>query len=228
MLQRHVHPIGVLCHRHLHHVPGNLQSWVYAYHFRPKCREVQLLPQRLQPTAMNPIWSSPVYLQERASQRGYAYDEVTPCIVEVKDGMILVDVDHPAYPLHPKPGFHEKATAALRAESEARQAALDKERGAKGPGTELKRMLRMVGITATPNCSCNARAEEMDTQGCLWCLKNTDKIVGWLKEEADKRQLPFSHAGARALVYAAVARAGAKSTVRKLIPGKKGKADAKS
>jgi hypothetical protein len=164
---------------------------------------------------MNIIATQPRFLQERAEQRGYAYGEVTPCIVEVQDGAILVDVDHPAYPMYPKPGFEDKSIAALHAEAAAKEAAVAKERGAAGPGTELKSLLRMVGITSSPSCSCNARAEDMDSKGMTWCLWNVRTIVGWLKEEADKRKLPFNSLGAGALVYAAVASAAGRLAVKK-------------
>lgn len=73
-----------------------------------------------------------------------------------------------------------------------------------GPGTELKRMLKLVGIAASPNCSCNARAREMDAKGCDWCEKNIDTIVGWLRQEAAKRRLPFLDLPARMLVKRAI------------------------
>lgn len=60
-----------------------------------------------------------------------------------------------------------------------------------GCGTELKKSLKLIGIEATANCSCNARANSMDLMGVDWCEKNTDLICDWLKEEADKRRLPF-------------------------------------
>lgn len=73
-----------------------------------------------------------------------------------------------------------------------------------GPGTELKKILSSVGITATPNCSCNARALEMDRNGVEWCESNIDTIVGWLREEAEKRGLPFLDAAGRLLVRRAI------------------------
>jgi hypothetical protein len=78
-----------------------------------------------------------------------------------------------------------------------------------GPGTELKKLLKLVGITATPNCSCNARARTMDANGCDWCEAHLDEIVGWLREEATKRKLPFIDAAGRLLVRRAIARARA-------------------
>jgi hypothetical protein len=73
-----------------------------------------------------------------------------------------------------------------------------------GPGTELKKLLATVGITATPNCSCNARAAEMDRQGSEWCESHLDTIVGWLREEAEKRGLPFLDVAGRLLVRRAI------------------------
>ena len=75
---------------------------------------------------------------------------------------------------------------------------------ADGPGTELKKLLATVGITATPDCSCNARAAEMDRQGCDWCEANLDTIVGWLREQAEARGLPFLDVAGRMLVRRAI------------------------
>lgn len=51
----------------------------------------------------------PQGLLARCTQRGYAWDDVQPCIVERhEDGTITVDETHPAYP-HKKPGMIEKA-----------------------------------------------------------------------------------------------------------------------
>lgn len=76
-----------------------------------------------------------------------------------------------------------------------------------GPGTELKKLLARVGITATPDCSCNARAAEMDRQGVEWCEANLDTIVGWLREQAEARGLPFLDLAGRLLVRRAIANA---------------------
>jgi hypothetical protein len=76
-----------------------------------------------------------------------------------------------------------------------------------GPGTELKKLLAKVGITATPDCSCNARAAEMDRQGIEWCENNLDTIVGWLREQATARGLPFLDVAGRLLVRRAIANA---------------------
>jgi len=73
-----------------------------------------------------------------------------------------------------------------------------------GPGTQLKRLLSKVGIKSTPNCSCNARARKMDEMGVEWCEQNIDEIVGWLKEEAQKRRLPFLAFPTKILVQRAI------------------------
>ena len=84
-----------------------------------------------------------------------------------------------------------------------------------GPGTELKKLLSDVGITATPDCACNARADEMDRQGVEWCEANLDTIVGWLREQAEARGLPFLDVAGRLLVRRAIANAR-KATPRRL------------
>jgi hypothetical protein len=73
-----------------------------------------------------------------------------------------------------------------------------------GPGTELKKLLALAGIVAAPDCSCNARAAEMDRQGVEWCEANIDKIVGWLREQAEARGLPFLDVAGRMLVRRAI------------------------
>jgi hypothetical protein len=73
-----------------------------------------------------------------------------------------------------------------------------------GVGSTLKSLLKKIGITATPNCSCNRRAAEMDKLGPQWCRDNIDAIVGWLKEEAVKRNLPFVEFAAKKLVQLAI------------------------
>jgi len=73
-----------------------------------------------------------------------------------------------------------------------------------GPGTELKKLLKLIRITATPDCSCHARARTMDERGCDWCEEHIDEIVGWLREEAGRRKLPFVDAAGRMLVRRAI------------------------
>jgi hypothetical protein len=73
-----------------------------------------------------------------------------------------------------------------------------------GPGTELKKVLKLFGIEATPNCSCNRYAATMNINGCEWCKDNIETILDWLKGEADRRKLPFIRTGARLIVKRAI------------------------
>ena len=122
------------------------------------------------------------------AERGYTLDEVMGCVVSQDGDEWTIDVEHLAFPRvsrvadPPGPLHH-------------------------GPGTELKKLLARVGITATPDCSCNARAAEMDRQGVEWCEANLDTIVGWLREQATARGLPFLDVAGRMLVRRAISNA---------------------
>lgn len=133
------------------------------------------------------------HVEARAAQRGYTLESIEPCFLsQYEDGEWEVDVFHPAYP-HDRNG---------------RPAIVVPRPG--GPGTELKKLLAKIGIHATEACSCSARARIMDDREASepgWCAANLDEIVGWLREEATKRQLPFIEAGARLLVKRAIANA---------------------
>jgi glycosyltransferase involved in cell wall biosynthesis len=76
-----------------------------------------------------------------------------------------------------------------------------------GPGTELKKLLGKVGIKATANCSCNARAVTMDWHGIEWCENNKDLISSWLKEEANKRGLPYVDFAGKSIINMAIKKA---------------------
>lgn len=73
-----------------------------------------------------------------------------------------------------------------------------------GAGTQLKKLLAKVGIKSTENCSCNARAKLMNANGIEWCEQNVNEIVGWLKEEAAKRSMPFLSLPAKIVVQRAI------------------------
>ena len=60
-----------------------------------------------------------------------------------------------------------------------------------GPGTELKKMLAIFGFQENASCSCNSKAKIMDSWGCDECEKRSEEIIGWLRDEAKKRKLPF-------------------------------------
>jgi hypothetical protein len=109
---------------------------------------------------------------------------VTACIVQRDGEQLLVDTSHDAYPRDYAPGFTPKPSS--------------------GPGTELKKVLGRIGITAKSTCSCNARARQMDALGSEWCEANLNTIVGWLREEAAKRGLPFLDAVGKLLVRRAI------------------------
>jgi hypothetical protein len=71
----------------------------------------------------------------------------------------------------------------------------------------LKKLLSKIGITAKPNCSCNARALAMDVNEKRepgWCEAHLEEIVGWLREEAKRRGLPFVDAAGRLIVRRAI------------------------
>jgi hypothetical protein len=73
-----------------------------------------------------------------------------------------------------------------------------------GAGTQLKKLLAKVGIKSTENCSCNARARIMNERGIEWCEQNVAEIIGWLKEEAKNRHLPFMALPTKILVQRAI------------------------
>lgn len=125
------------------------------------------------------------YLIARCRERGYTLDQVMPCVVSQDGDMWTVDETHKAYP-------YPRQNKPLE----------------RGPGTELKKLLKKwLGIKASPNCSCNARARKMDEEEHRepgWCEKHIDEIVGWLREEATRRKLPFVNTAGKILVRRAI------------------------
>jgi hypothetical protein len=114
-----------------------------------------------------------------------------PCVISQAGDLWTVDVDHPAYPRSPKPGFVQSVESPP----------------VSGPGTELKALLKKVGIVASPGCSCNTRAKLMDEQELKepgWCEANLETICDWLQEEATKRKLPFLRMAGKILVRKAI------------------------
>lgn len=143
------------------------------------------------------ITANKIALESRCRERGYTLDEVMPCVVSQDGDLWTIDEKHWAYPAVPRPGS---------------SATIPPDIG--GPGTELKALLKFIGITATPNCSCNARARAMDENELRepgWCEANIDTILDWLKEQADIRGLPFLRVGAKVLVRRAISNAKRKS-----------------
>ena len=76
-----------------------------------------------------------------------------------------------------------------------------------GPGTELKKLLAKLGIAVTPDCPCSVHAALMDQNGCEWCEQNLDIIVGWMREESERRGVIFIEKAARFLAKRAIAKA---------------------
>jgi len=74
-----------------------------------------------------------------------------------------------------------------------------------GPGAELKKLLKMIGVVATPTCQCNQRAKHMDKMGCQWCRDNEEEICDWMQEEARKRGMLFVRSVARLMLKRAIA-----------------------
>jgi hypothetical protein len=77
-----------------------------------------------------------------------------------------------------------------------------------GPGTELKKLLAgwPFFITSSPDCSCNRVAGEMDSWGPDECERpdRVDYILAAMRENAEKRGLPFIDAAGRFLIKRAI------------------------
>lgn len=71
-------------------------------------------------------------------------------------------------------------------------------------GTHLKMLLSRFGISVSPGCKCNVRANHMNRMGDDWCEENIETIVEWLKEEALARGLPFISTVGRMIVRRAI------------------------
>jgi hypothetical protein len=78
-----------------------------------------------------------------------------------------------------------------------------------GVGTELKKLFASIGIQPIANCSCNARARQMNEKGIAWCEENIDLIVSWLKEEHTKQKskIPFIEMAVKMVVKLAISNA---------------------
>jgi len=137
------------------------------------------------------------HLEARCRERGYTLDEVMPCVVSQDGDQWTIDVEHPAFPRHPKPGFNPQQP--------------EPPQPAHGPGTELKALLAgwPFYIVSSPDCKCNQRARYMDAKGCDWCEspEGLAEILGFLREAAEERGLPFVDMAGRMLVRRAIANA---------------------
>jgi hypothetical protein len=143
------------------------------------------------------IVSSKQRLQARCRERGYTLNEVMPCVVSQVGDQWTIDVEHPAYPRQPKPGFVPPQPEPAPPSH--------------GPGTELKTLLAgwPFRIVATPDCKCTSRANYMDAKGSDWCEspEGMAEIMGFLREAAEERGLPFVDMAGRMLVRRAISNA---------------------
>lgn len=127
----------------------------------------------------------------RCKQRGYELKNVMACVLKQNGDIWTIDETHEAYP--------KKIT-----EEPTQSKDIDIGQGA---GTELKKLLKLIGITSSPTCGCNAKAKYMNEKGIQWCKDNVDTIAEWLKEEADKRKLPFINFVVKKIIKLAISRA---------------------
>jgi len=135
-----------------------------------------------------------------------------PCVVSQNGDQWTIDVDHPAYPRHSKPGFVPQQPG-----STLLQPLPPLLPPSHGPGTELKALLAgwPFHIVSSPDCKCNARTAYMDAKGCDWCEspEGMAEILGFLREAAAERGLPFLDVAGRILVKRAIHNAR-KATIR--------------
>lgn len=136
---------------------------------------------------MTSIKLPPAALRLLCQAAGVTLDSAMPCVLS-QGKLWEVDASHPAFP-RPRRRSH-------------------------GPGTELKALLKTIGIVASPTCSCNKRARVMDQRGCDWCEENIEEIDRWLAEEAKKRKLPYLSLAGKALIRLAIRRARKKGNSR--------------
>jgi len=124
-------------------------------------------------------------LERAAARRPPGYlEEVRSLAVEITDKfVILTDEAHATLLAKYSPGYTDPGF---------------------GPGTELKALLAACGITATEDCPCNKRAKIMNIWGPDGCDQHFDQIVGWLREEAERRAMPFVEPVARLVVSRAI------------------------
>lgn len=133
------------------------------------------------------VYCTQHWLERSCKASDIPWEQCRECIVGEDGERLKVDPHHAHYP-------QRRHVATARAANG-------------GPGTELKKLLKRFGISPSPGCPCQSRAQEMDLYGCDWCEQNTAEIIGWLREEATKRKLPFADFVGRSLVKLAIARA---------------------
>jgi hypothetical protein len=128
------------------------------------------------------------------SLRGASGQDARAAVVRDEGDWLEVDTSHASYA--------RKYTAITSNSAPPAKAPADA-----GPGTELKGLLKLIGITSSPNCSCNARAKQMDEWGADECERRMPEILAWLEQEATRRGLPFVRFAAEQAVKLAIRRA---------------------
>ena len=136
---------------------------------------------------------------------GYTVAEAMPCVVSQNGDVWDVNVESGFFPQMPKPWMISNLASSIS--PPARH----------GPGTELHSLLKKFGITATGDCKCDSRVaymNKMEAEQPGWCEANIEEIVGWLRESAGERGLPFLDVAGRVLVRRAIANARRKEAAR--------------
>lgn len=124
-------------------------------------------------------------LQEAAKTKPQGYlDDVLSFVVKKEDGYVFFENDD-YYALR------DKYTG-------------DVDPLVRGPGTELHKLLSKFGIRIKKGCKCRSRMVQMNQWGCDGCVENSEEILGWLKEEASARKIPFVSAVAKMFLNRAI------------------------
>jgi hypothetical protein len=128
------------------------------------------------------------FLEQRCVERGYTLDEVMPCVVFQSGDEWTVDVESPFYPKVSRLPEPPPAPPA------------------RGPGAELSKLLKRLGIEPTPTCACRAKAAQMDAWGPDECERpeRIAEVVAVMRAEAEARGLPFFDVAGRVLVRRAI------------------------
>jgi hypothetical protein len=71
-------------------------------------------------------------------------------------------------------------------------------------GTELKKLLSWFRISDEAGCQCASRALIMDAWGPDETERRMEEVVGWLREAASQRGLPFLDFAARVVIRMAI------------------------
>lgn len=132
------------------------------------------------------------YLEMRCEERGYKYEDVEPCIFKRDGDMLWVDERHEKYP---------------HAREDERPLRPNKPIPKGGPGTELHKLLKKLGLAPVEGCKCKGRARKMDEWGPDICEDRINEIVGWMEEEARKRKKYFLRWPAKTVVLLAIKKA---------------------